>query len=154
VVERLVCALPPALGSFPLNPGGGIVFDHLSLGVADLDRAVAFYDAALGPLGYVRLWRNARSAGYGPEGFVGEAPFAIIAWGADAKAPGPGFHLSFAAKSREGVDRFHAAALSLGGTDEGAPGIRENYDPGYYAAFVRDVDGHRLEAVLHERPAS
>ena len=126
------------------------MFDHLSLGVKNLDRAVAFYDASLSSLGYVRLWRNKRNAGYGPEGFTGEAPFAILEFGPDATPPEAGFPLAFAAPSREGVDRFHAAALSAGGTDDGAPGVRENYDTGYYAAFVRDPDGHRLEAVLHE----
>jgi catechol 2,3-dioxygenase-like lactoylglutathione lyase family enzyme len=126
------------------------VFDHISVGVADLDRAATFYDAALAPLGYVRLWRASRGVGYGPEGFRGEAPFAIVDGGAEAKAPGRGFHIAFAAPGREAVDRFHAAALSAGGIDEGPPGIRENYDPGYYAAFVRDLDGHRLEAVVHE----
>ena len=55
------------------------------------------------------------------------------------------------APRREAVDRFHAEALSKGGVDERPPGVRENYDPGYYASFVRDPDGHRLEAVLHER---
>ena len=128
------------------------MFDHLSVGVENLDRAAAFYDAALAPLGYVRLSRNARSVCYGPQGFLGEAPFAIIELGAEAKPPAPGFHLAFVASNREAVDRFHAAALSAGGVDEGQPGIRENYDPGYYAAFVRDPDGHRLEAVLHEHP--
>jgi catechol 2,3-dioxygenase-like lactoylglutathione lyase family enzyme len=129
------------------------MFDHLSVGVEDLDRAAVFYDAALAPLGYVRLFQNARSVCYGPEGFRGEPPFAIIAFGPEAKPAGPGFHLAFAAPSRDAVDRFHAAALRAGGVDEGPPGIRENYDPGYYAAFVRDPDGHRLEAVLHEQPA-
>jgi catechol 2,3-dioxygenase-like lactoylglutathione lyase family enzyme len=128
------------------------VFDHLSVGVENLDRAAAFYDASLAPLGYVRLWRNARGAGYGPAGFQGEEPFAILEFGPEAKPPGRGFHIAFVAPSREAVDRFHAAALSAGGVDEGRPGIRANYDPGYYAAFVRDLDGHRLEAVLHERP--
>jgi catechol 2,3-dioxygenase-like lactoylglutathione lyase family enzyme len=129
------------------------VFDHLSIGVEDLDRAAAFYDAALAAIGYVRLSQNARSVCYGPAGFEGEAPFAILASGPEAKPPGPGFHLAFVAPTRDAVDRFHAAALGAGGVDEGPPGIRENYDPGYYAAFVRDPDGHRLEAVLHERPA-
>src|SRR5919198_3192364 len=129
------------------------MFDHLSVGVENLSRAAAFYDASLAPLGYVRLSQNARSVCYGPEGFTGEAPFAIIAFGPDAKPPGPGFHLAFVAPSRDAIDRFHRAALSAGGIDEGPPGIRENYDPGYYAAFVRDLDGHRLEAVLHEQPA-
>lgn len=125
------------------------VFDHLSLGVADLDRAAAFYDAALAALGYVQLWRAPRAVGYGPPGFTGEAPFAILQAGGDVKL-GDRFHLAFAARSREAVDGFHRAAMAVGGTDDGAPGIREHYDPGYYAAFVRDLDGHRLEAVLHE----
>ncbi len=128
------------------------MYDHLSLGVAELDRAAAFYDAALAPLGLVRLWRVARAVGYGPPGFVGEAPFAVVLGGAEASPPGRGFHLAFAAPSRSAVDQFHAAAMQHGGVDEGPPGIREHYDPGYYAAFVRDPDGHRLEAVLHEAP--
>ena len=127
------------------------MFDHLSLGVTDLDRSAAFYDAALAALGYVRLTQNARHVSYGPEGFTGEPPFAILAAGAEASAPGRGFHLAFTARSREAVDRFHAAAVRAGAIDEGGPGIRDNYNPGYYAAFVRDLDGHRLEAVLHER---
>ena len=129
------------------------MFDHLSLGVGDLARSAAFYGAALRGLGYVELWRTKRSVGYGPPGFVGEAPLAIIEWGSEARPPGPGFHLAFAARSREAVDLFHAEALRAGGVDDGAPGIRENYDPGYYAAFVRDLDDHRLEAVFHEPAA-
>ena len=127
------------------------VFDHVSIGVSDLDRAVTFYDAALEALGYVRLWRQERAAGYGPPGFEGEAPFAILGSGAKAAPPGRGFHIAFSAPNREAVARFHAAALEAGGTDEGPPGIRANYEPDYYAAFVRDPDGHRLEAVVHER---
>jgi catechol 2,3-dioxygenase-like lactoylglutathione lyase family enzyme len=126
------------------------LYDHVSLGVADLDRAAAFYDAALAPLGLVRLWRVARAVGYGPPGWTGEAPFAAVLGGQEARAPGRGFHLAFAAPDRDAVDRFHAAAIAHGGVDEGPPGIRETYNPGYYAAFVRDPDGHRLEAVVHE----
>lgn len=127
------------------------MFDHLSLGVADLARAAAFYDAALAPLGFVRLKTGTRGVVYGPLGFDGaEEPFALVAFGPEAGPPRRGFHLAFAARSREAVDGFHTAALAAGGADEGPPGIRANYDPGYYAAFVRDLDGHRLEAVLHE----
>jgi catechol 2,3-dioxygenase-like lactoylglutathione lyase family enzyme len=126
-----------------------VLYDHVSIGVDDLERAAVFYDAVLGALGYVRLWRTARAAGYGPEGFEGEAPFAIVHGGDEVSPPGRGFHIAFRASSRDAVDRFHAAALATGGIDEGPPGIREHYDPGYYAAFVRDPDGHRLEAVLH-----
>ncbi|MEZ4458779.1 MAG: VOC family protein [bacterium] len=125
------------------------MYDHLSLGVCDLDRSVAFYDAALGALGLVQLWVTPRAAGYGPAGFTGEAPFAVIAFGEDAK-PSVGLHVAFSAQHRDQVDAFHAAALAQGGVCDGPPGIRENYDPGYYAAFVLDPSGHRLEAVVHE----
>jgi catechol 2,3-dioxygenase-like lactoylglutathione lyase family enzyme len=125
------------------------VFDHLSIGVKDLTRSAAFYDAVLAAFGYVRLFENPRSVCYGPRGFAGEPPFAILAAGDNTVVPAR-FHLAFAAASRDQVDRFHAAALATGGTDDGPPGIRENYNSGYYAAFVCDPDGHRLEAVLHE----
>ena len=130
------------------------MLDHLSLGVSDLPRAVAFYDAALAPLGYVRLWGNDRGAGYGPAGSEDEV-LQLRAEGAGARPPGLGWHLALTAPSRAAVAGFHAAALAAGGSDEGAPGPRPQYGPGYYAAFVRDPDGHRLEAVLHEtaRPA-
>lgn len=126
------------------------MFDHISLGVQDLDRAGAFYDAVLAPLGLVRLWGAARAVGYGPPGFTGEAPFAVVL-SKHGEGPALGaFHVAFTARSREAVNAFHAAALLHGGADDGPPGLRESYDPGYYAAFVRDPDGHRLEAVLHE----
>lgn len=129
------------------------MFDHISIGVANLERAARFYDAVMGALGYVRLSENPRHVAYGPEGFKGEAPFAILAGGAEARTPGKGFHLAFAARDRDAVDRFYAAAMSHGGVDDGPPGIRHNYNPGYYAAFVLDPDGHRLEAVVHEHAA-
>ena len=129
------------------------VFDHLSIGVKDLARSAAFYDATLAPLGHVRLEDSPRSVCYGPRGFTGaEPPFAILPAGDDPVVP-PRLHLAFAANDRDQVDRFHAAAIANGGTDDGPPGIRHNYYPGYYAAFVRDPDGHRLEVVLHERAA-
>lgn len=129
------------------------MFDHISIGVANLERAARFYDAVMGALGYVRLSENPRHVAYGPEGFEGEAPFAILAGGAEARTPGKGFHLAFAAPDHHTVDRFYAAAMSHGGVDDGPPGIRHNYNPGYYAAFVLDPDGHRLEAVVHEHAA-
>ncbi len=129
------------------------VFDHLSIGVTDLERSARFYDATLGALGYVRLWRTRRAAGYGHEGFEGEAPFAIIDVG-EQSASIAGLHLAFSALDREEVKAFHEAALKFGGVCDGPPGIRENYDPGYYAAFARDPDGHRLEAVIHETSVS
>ncbi len=118
---------------------------HLSFGVADLARATAFYDAALRSLSLVRVWSSERSAGYGPQG--GNDVLALFARPGQAQAPGPGFHLAFNAPDRAAVDAFHAAALLAGGSDAGAPGPRPQYSPSYYAAFVIDPDGHKLEAV-------
>jgi catechol 2,3-dioxygenase-like lactoylglutathione lyase family enzyme len=124
------------------------MIDHLSFGVVELERAAAFYDAVLRPLGYARLWTTDEGVGYGRSGR--DEPFAIFAVGGRARPPGAGCHLAFSARDREAVDRFHAAAIGLGAVDEGAPGRRARYGPGYYAAFVRDLDGYRLEAVCHE----
>ena len=126
------------------------MIDHLSFGVSDLARATAFYDAVLATLGYVRVLTHARASGWGRPGDKDE-PFAVIAAGDRARAPGDGCHLAFTAPDRDAVHRFHAEALRLGATDEGAPGPRPQYGAGYYAAFARDPDGHRIEAVLHEQ---
>ena len=124
------------------------MIDHLSFGVMDLARAGELYDAVLAPLGYVRLFANARGIGWGAPGARDEA-FAVLASGAQAAPPGVGCHVAFAAPNRDAVDAFHAAALRMGATDEGAPGERPQYGAGYYAAFVRDLDGYRVEAVFH-----
>jgi catechol 2,3-dioxygenase-like lactoylglutathione lyase family enzyme len=118
---------------------------HLSFGVEDLDRAAAFYDAVLAPLGYVRVWTSAHAVGFGAPG--GGDKLALFARPGEVVAPGPGFHLAFDAPSREAVDGFHAAALANGASDEGKPGVRLHYSSTYYAAFVRDIDGYKLEAV-------
>jgi catechol 2,3-dioxygenase-like lactoylglutathione lyase family enzyme len=126
---------------------------HLSFGVADIHRSAAFYDAALGALGYVRVWGdleggvNDQAVGYGRAG--GGDKFAIKQRTAAPIAPPPGFHLAFAAADRAAVDRFHAEALRHGGTDNGPPGLRPHYGPDYYAAFVIDPDGYRVEAVIN-----
>ena len=120
---------------------------HLSFAVADLARSAAFYDATLAPLGYVRVWSNAAAIGYGPPG--GGDKFAIKMRSNEVTLPGPGFHLAFAAPSREAVDAFHRAALASGGRDNGPPGLRPQYAPDYYAAFVFDPDGYWIEAVIH-----
>lgn len=124
------------------------MIDHLSLGAADLDRAARFYDVTLGALGYARLFTHPRAVGYGPPGARDET-FAVLAT-RDA-TPCEGTHVAFAAPSREAVDAFHAAALAAGARDEGAPGLRPQHGEGYYAAFARDLDGHRIEAVFHAR---
>jgi catechol 2,3-dioxygenase-like lactoylglutathione lyase family enzyme len=125
------------------------MIDHLSLGVSDLARAGAFYDAVFAPLGYVRIFSKERGIGYGRPGAQDEA-FALLAVGAEATPPGVGWHLAFHAANRQAVESFHAIALQHGALDDGAPGLRPHYGAGYYAAFVRDLDGYRLEAVCHE----
>ena len=117
---------------------------HLSFGVRDLNRAGVFYDAVLAPLGWVRLWDSPDGLGFGP---LGGGEKLNLFPHPEAHAPGPGFHLAFDAPSRAAVDAFHAAAMDKGGTDRGPPGPRPDYGEAYYAAFVTDPDGHRLEAV-------
>ncbi|AKJ29060.1 VOC family protein [Caldimonas brevitalea] len=120
---------------------------HLSFGVHELSRSMHFYDAVLSSLGYVRVWADDEAAGYGRQG--GEDLFAIKLRAGEARAPGAGFHLAFAAPSREAVRHFHQAALLNGGMDNGPPGLRADYGPDYYAAFVIDPDGHWIEAVIN-----
>ena len=118
---------------------------HISFGIFDMDRAIAFYDAALAPLGLARVWTNSKGAGYGPPG-RGDI-LALKRQPVPAAPPGPGFHLAFNATTHAAVDAFHAEAVRMGGTDNGRPGLRPHYGPTYYAAFVIDPEGYRLEAV-------
>jgi catechol 2,3-dioxygenase-like lactoylglutathione lyase family enzyme len=121
---------------------------HLSFGVIDLRRSAAFYDATLSALGYVRVWADKTAVGYGYPG--GDDKLAIKLGPTGIVVPGPGFHVAFAATSREAVSRFHEEALRHGGKDNGAPGLRPDYGEHYYAAFVVDPDGYRIEAVINE----
>jgi catechol 2,3-dioxygenase-like lactoylglutathione lyase family enzyme len=119
------------------------MLDHVSIGVLDIARTRRFYDAALAPLGYWCLSESATGLGYGAE--------TTAFWSNLAERPVPpdpesGLHLCFAAPSRGSVDAFHAAALAAGGRDNGAPGLRPDYGDNYYAAFVVDPDGYRIEA--------
>lgn len=118
---------------------------HISFGVSDLRRSSAFYDAALAALGYERVFTGERAVGYGAPGAAAERLLLILQPDA-VRPPGAGFHLAFVAPSREAVDAFHRAALRNGGLDQGGPGLRAHYGPDYYAAFVLDPDGHKLEA--------
>jgi catechol 2,3-dioxygenase-like lactoylglutathione lyase family enzyme len=117
---------------------------HLSIGVRDLERAGRFYDAVFATIGWVRVWTEPQGLGYGPPG--GNDTLAVFSR-ADAHPPGPGFHLAFNAPDRAAVDAFHAAAIAAGGTDNGPPGPRSQYSPTYYAAFVLDPEGWKLEVV-------
>lgn len=121
---------------------------HLSFGVSDLVRSAAFYDATLCKLGYVRVWADETAVGYGYLG--GDDKFAIKLRPTKIVVPGPGFHMAFSAPSREAVSRVHEEALRHGGMDNGTPGLRPHYGEHYYAAFVVDPDGYRIEAVINE----
>jgi catechol 2,3-dioxygenase-like lactoylglutathione lyase family enzyme len=120
------------------------LIDHVSIAVADLAKAYAFYDAVLPTLGYARVRTRPDHAGYGrpdqPVFWINRADAARAddAWG----------HIAFVAPDRSAVDAFHRAALAAGAADNGAPGLRA-YHADYYAAFVIDPDGHRIEAVCH-----
>lgn len=119
---------------------------HLSIGVRDLDRAGQFYDSVMAPIGWVRVWGEPDGLGYGPAG--GDDKLAIFLR-PDTHPPGPGFHLCFNAPDQAAVDAFHAAAIANGGVDDGAPGLRPHFGPDYYACFVFDPEGWKLEA-LHK----
>ena len=120
------------------------MFEHISIGVRDIARSRAFYDSALQAIGYKRLSASDDSLGYGRE--------AVGLWIGLTDSPVPddpnsGLHVCFAVPDRESVARFHAAALAAGGRDNGKPGIRADYGPDYFAAYVVDPDGYRLEAL-------
>jgi N-acetylglutamate synthase len=123
---------------------------HISLGALNIERAARFYDAALEPLGYARVWSDLRpgeqgqAVGYGPAGSGDKLAIKQVA---QTVPQIPGFHLAFAAPTRAAVAAFHAAALAAGGTCNGPPGLRPDYGSNYFAAFVVDPEGHRLEAV-------
>jgi catechol 2,3-dioxygenase-like lactoylglutathione lyase family enzyme len=127
---------------------GDAILDHIEVAVADAERSRRFYEAALHPFGMTVIIRvgpeRTRTGGtrYG----LGRDGYPRI-WFHDGEAPGSPVHLALATTDRRIVDAFHAAALAAGGTDNGAPGIRERYHPNYYAAFVLDPDGNNIEAV-------
>jgi catechol 2,3-dioxygenase-like lactoylglutathione lyase family enzyme len=119
------------------------MINHVSIGARDMAAAKRFYDAALKPLGYTCTSESDGCLGYGKD--------STMLWINRTKNPVPsdpesGLHLCFDAPTRSGVDAFHAAALKTGGRDNGKPGLRADYGDNYYAAFVTDPDGYRLEA--------
>ena len=123
------------------------MLDHIGIDVSDIVRSRAFYEAALEPLGYTVIEDLTEQPGGDPIVMFGvEGPEFVIA---EDKAPGPGNHFAFRAETRAAVDAFHAAALRAGGKENGGPGLRPNYGPTYYAAFVLDPDGFNIEAVCH-----
>lgn len=120
------------------------MIDHISVGVSDLERSARFYEATLAPLGLLRLVTRPATVGFGknyPEFWIN------LRAAMPPVPPESGSHICLRAKSAGEVDAFHAAALNAGGSDDGAPGLRPHDRVRYYAAFIRDPDGHRIEAV-------
>jgi len=128
------------------------MIDHLSSYTRDYDAAVRFYDAALGTLGCSRVmdmvttwdpeFPTRRACAYGP----GKQP---VFWVVETRDECTPRHTAFSAADNAAVEAFYAAALEAGGADNGPPGPREHYHPGYFGAFVHDPDGNNIEAVCH-----
>ena len=129
------------------------MIDHLSTYATDFDATIAFYDRALAALGYERNvnmvsewdpeWPDRRICAYGP----GSRP---VYWVSEVREAASPRHVAFSARDNAAVDAFYEAALAAGGRDNGAPGPRPHYHPGYYGAFVLDPDGNNVEAVCHK----
>jgi catechol 2,3-dioxygenase-like lactoylglutathione lyase family enzyme len=126
--------------------------DHVSIGCKDVKKAKGFYDAVLAPLGFqpvmpVEVGGHLVAVGYGDAGqptFWVQLPF-----NRQPASFGNGVHVAFSAKDRAGVDAFYLNAMDMGGIDDGQPGLRTEYHPNYYGAFIRDPDGNKIEAVCH-----
>ena len=129
-----------------------MAIDHVSVGVTNVRRSKAFYDAALTPLGMAPVYPveiNGQLVGVG-YGQAGKPSFWIqLPINGQAASMGNGVHIAFRADTREAVDAFYLAALDQGGAEDGRPGLRTEYHPDYYGAFVRDPDGNKIEAVSH-----
>jgi catechol 2,3-dioxygenase-like lactoylglutathione lyase family enzyme len=126
------------------------MIDHTGVVVSDYAKSKAFYEKALAPIGYVLMMEiPAAVTGHADVAGFGEPPKPDF-WISSGTANKPPIHIAFRVPTREQVDAFYRAALAAGGTDNGAPGLRLHYHPNYYGAFVRDPDGHNIEAVCHE----
>jgi catechol 2,3-dioxygenase-like lactoylglutathione lyase family enzyme len=127
------------------------LIDHITLVVSDYDRSKEFYEKALAPLGVTMLMEFGKGCGFGrerkPDFWIGQGPMTFHT-PEQVKIVTP-VHIAFAARSREEVESFYAAAIAAGAKDFGKPGVREIYHPRYYGAFVLDPDGHNVEAVFH-----
>ena len=119
---------------------------HVSVGTNDLARSKRFYDAVLPIIGIMPMSEDDTGLGYG----AGTFHFSVqVPIDGKPSTVGNGTHIAFAAEDRSMVDRFHRTAIEHGGRDDGAPGLRTDYDANYYGAFVRDPDGHKIEAMTY-----
>ena len=118
------------------------MFDHIGINVRDYGESRAFYEQALAPLGYGVVRECGHACAFGKDG---KPSF----WVVQREPQGTGTHVAFECGDRATVDAFHEAALGAGGIDNGGPGVREEYHPTYYGAFVHDPDGNNVEAVCH-----
>ena len=118
------------------------ILDHIGIGVSDLAASERFYEQALAPLGIALVLKFPFAVGFGAGG---KPEFWLRGEGGTERV-----HVAFRSPDRATVDAFYEAAMAAGGTDNGAPGVREIYHPGYYGAFVLDPDGHNIEAVCHD----
>ena len=126
------------------------MLEHTGINVADFTRSREFYCRALAPLRYRLAKEKGRSAGFGIADGWGRSPDpGGEFWIFEAEPHQPRTHIAFSAGSRADVDAFHAAALAAGGICNGRPGLRPQYHPAYYGAFVLDPDGYNIEAVHH-----
>jgi catechol 2,3-dioxygenase-like lactoylglutathione lyase family enzyme len=126
------------------------MIDHTGVIVSDIKKSKAFYEQALAPIGYSLILEVPASVtGHTDVAGFGEPPKPDF-WINSGSPNRPPVHIAFRVSSRANVDAFYGAAMSAGGTDNGAPGLRPHFHPNYYGAFVLDPDGHNIEAVCHE----
>ena len=125
------------------------MFSHVTVGSNDIARANGFYRAVMAPLGYVLVYEAEDYFAYGETADTPPRFWVLPPFDDRPAERGNGWHCAFMAPSRAAVDAFHAAALSAGGSDEGAPGPRPQYNESYYGAYVRDPDGNKLQAVCY-----
>lgn len=125
------------------------MFSHVTIGADEPERLETFYDAVLATLGIVPFFKVPGTLSYGTA--AGPKVFVLKPFNGEAHVPGNGGHVAFLAPDRASVDAFHAKALEMGGTSEGAPGLRPHYHPNYYGAYVRDPAGNKLQAVCHSK---
>ncbi len=126
------------------------MIDHTGVAVSDFEKSKAFYNTSLAAIGYALIMELPASVtGHADVAGFGEPPKPDF-WINSGSPNVPPIHIAFRVQSRAIVDAFYKAAIAAGGTDNGAPGLRPHYHPNYYGAFVRDPDGHNIEAVCHE----